>query len=54
MTIGQGLNTWNTQLISECLLGNGGHTCLNCFSQCPRTVFMKTVTGQIWDHFETK
>ena len=54
MTIGQGSDAWNTQLISECLLGNGGHTCLNCSLQRPHTVFMKNVTGQIWDPFKTR
>jgi hypothetical protein len=47
MTIGH-------HLISECLLGNGGYTCLNHFSQHPYTVFTKIVTGQIWDPFETR
>jgi hypothetical protein len=54
MTIGQGSDAWNTQLISECLLGNGGYMYLNHFLQRPYTVFMKTVTGQIWDPFETR
>jgi hypothetical protein len=49
MTIGQGSDAWNTQLISECLLGNGGHTRLNCSLQRTHTVFTKIVTGQIWD-----
>ena len=31
MTIGQDSDAWNTQLISECLLGNSGHMCLNYF-----------------------
>jgi len=54
MTIGQGLDAWNTQLISECLLGNGGYTYLNHFSQRPYTIFTKIVIGQIWDPFETR
>jgi hypothetical protein len=54
MTIGQSSDAWNTQLISECLLGNGGYTYLNYFLQRPYTVFTKTVTGQVWDPFETR
>jgi hypothetical protein len=54
ITIDQGSDTWNTKLISECLLGNGGYTWLNHFSQRPYTVFTKIVTGQIWDPFETR
>jgi len=54
MTIGQGSNAWHTQLISECLLSNDGYTCFNHFLQHPYTVFMKIVTGQIWDPLETK
>jgi hypothetical protein len=54
MTIGYGSDAWNTQLISECLLGNGGHTSLNHFSQCLYIVFTKAVTRQILDSFEIK
>jgi hypothetical protein len=54
MTISQGSDVWNTQLISECLLGNYGYTCLNHFSQRFYTVFTKTVTRQIWDPSETR
>ena len=51
ITIGQGSDVWNIQLISKCLLGNSGHTCLNCSLQCPYTVFMKIITRQIWNLF---
>jgi hypothetical protein len=54
MTIGQGSDAWNTQLISECLLGNGRCMCLNHFSQRPYIVFTKIVTGQIWDLLKTR
>jgi hypothetical protein len=29
MIMGQGSDPWNTQLMFECLLGNGGHACFN-------------------------
>jgi len=51
MTIDQSLDVWNTQLISECVLSNGGHTCLNHSSQCLYTVITKIVTRQIWNSF---
>jgi hypothetical protein len=54
MTIDQGLGVWKSELISECLLGNGGHTCFSHSSQCSYTVFTKIVTRQIWDPFETR
>jgi hypothetical protein len=46
MTIGQGSDAWNTQLISECLLGNGGYTYLNHFLQRPYTIFTRIVARQ--------
>jgi len=45
MTIDQGSDAWNTELISECLLGNGEYRCLNCFSQPPYAVSTKIITG---------
>jgi len=51
MTIGQGLDMWNTQFISECVLSNGRHTCLNHSSKYLHTVITKIVTGQIWNSF---
>ena len=54
ITISQGLNAWNTQLIFECLLGNGRDICFNHSSQCSHTIFTKIVIGQIWDLFKTR
>jgi hypothetical protein len=54
ITISQDSDAWNTQLISECLLGNCGYTCLNHFSQRLYTIFTKIITRQTWDPFETR
>jgi hypothetical protein len=57
MTIGQGSNAWNTQLISECLLGNGGHTCLNYSLQRPTLSLQRPSLGRyetiFWDQVES-
>ena len=45
-TIGQGSDAWNTQLISECLLGNSGYTCLNYSLQRPILSLRRTSLGR--------
>ena len=47
MTIGQGLDEWNTKLKSEYMFGNSEHMYFNDSLQNPLTVFMKIITGQI-------
>jgi hypothetical protein len=47
MTTSQSLDAWNPQLISDCLLDNGRHTCLNHSLQCPHTIFTNNISRQI-------